>query len=95
MLRDADKGMLVSYKWRVFQFLDISNEQLNAAADTVAAVAIAKETGFVISADELQRAQAEVSEEELEWVVGGAVPNEQTNPANAQSGCGGPSTCAC
>ena len=36
-----------------------------------AAVAIAKEAGFVISADELQRAQAEVSENELERVAGG------------------------
>ena len=48
-------------------------EKLNAAADSEAVVAIAKEMGFVISAEELQRAQAgsEVSEEELEGVVGG------------------------
>ena len=50
-------------------------EKLNAAADADAVVAIAKAAGFVISAEELQRAQAgsEVSEEELEGVVGGGV----------------------
>jgi predicted ribosomally synthesized peptide with nif11-like leader len=46
-------------------------EKLNAAADADAIVAIAKEVGFVISAEELQRAQAEISEEELEGVAGG------------------------
>ena len=48
-------------------------EKLNAAADADAVVAIAKAAGFVISAEELQRAQAgqEISEEELEGVAGG------------------------
>jgi len=49
-------------------------EKLNAAADADAAVAIAKEVGFMISSDELQRAQAvgeELSDEELEGVAGG------------------------
>jgi len=47
-------------------------EKLNAAADVDAVVAIAKEASFVISVDELQQAQAEVSEdEELESVAGG------------------------
>ena len=48
-------------------------QKLNAAADADAVALIAKEMGFVISAEELQRAQAgsEVSEEELEGVVGG------------------------
>jgi predicted ribosomally synthesized peptide with nif11-like leader len=48
-------------------------EKLNAAADADAVVAIAKEAGFVISAEELLRAQAvtEISEEEIERVVGG------------------------
>ena len=48
-------------------------EKLNAATDADAVALIAKEMGFVISAEELQRAQAgsEVSEEELEGVVGG------------------------
>ena len=46
-------------------------EQLDAAGDADGVVAIAKAAGFVISAEELQRAQAEVSEEELEGVAGG------------------------
>ena len=52
-------------------------EQLKAAADADAVVAIAKAAGFAISAEELQRAQAakrqdfELSEEELEGVAGG------------------------
>ena len=36
-----------------------------AAADIDAVVAIAKAAGFVISAEELKRSQAEVSDEEL------------------------------
>jgi len=47
-------------------------EKLNAAADAEAVVEIAKEAGFGISADELQRAQAEVLRDaELEGVTGG------------------------
>ena len=46
-------------------------EQLKAASDIDDVVAIAKAAGFVISADDLKQAQAEVSEEELEGVVGG------------------------
>jgi len=48
-------------------------ERLKAAADADAVVAIAKEAGFMISADELERSQAEISEEELEGVAGGIV----------------------
>jgi len=46
-------------------------EQLKAAGDADAVVAIAKAAGFVISAEELKRAKAEISEEELESVAGG------------------------
>ena len=46
-------------------------EQLKAAADADAVVAIAKAAGFIISADALKQAQAEVLEEELESVAGG------------------------
>ncbi|MEB3240662.1 MAG: Nif11-like leader peptide family natural product precursor [Synechococcus sp.] len=46
-------------------------EQFKAAADADAVVAIAKTAGFVISADDLKQAQAEVSDEELEGVAGG------------------------
>ena len=46
-------------------------EKLKAAADADAVVAIAKTAGFVISADDLKKAQAEVSDEELEAAAGG------------------------
>ena len=48
-------------------------EQLKAAGDADAVVAIAKAAGFVISAEELKRAQAEISEEELEGVAAGMI----------------------
>ena len=41
-------------------------EQMKAAGDADAVVAIAKAAGFVISIEELKRAQSEVSDEELE-----------------------------
>ena len=46
-------------------------EKLKAAADTDVVIAIAKEAGFSISADDLENAQSEISEEELEGVAGG------------------------
>ena len=50
-------------------------EKLNAAKNADAVVAIAKKVGFMISADELQRAQSvmreELTDEELEGVAGG------------------------
>ena len=54
-------------------------EQLKAAGDADAVVEIAKAAGFVISADELKRAQAELTDgaeltdEELEGVAGGGI----------------------
>ena len=46
-------------------------EKLRAAADSNAVAAIAKEAGFSISADDLTKAQSELSDEELEDVAGG------------------------
>ena len=47
-------------------------DKLNAEADADAVVSIAKEAGFVISADELQLAQSDkITEEELEGMSGG------------------------
>ena len=46
-------------------------QKLKAVADSNAVVAIAKEAGFVISADDLTKAQTELSEQELESVAGG------------------------
>jgi len=46
-------------------------EQLKAVTDPDAIVAIAKAAGFMITAEELKRAQAEISEDELAGVTGG------------------------
>ena len=46
-------------------------EKLKAATDADAVVAIAKDAGFMISADNLKKAQVALSEEELEGVAGG------------------------
>lgn len=54
-------------------------EKLKAAVDAEAVMAIAKAAGFAVSAEELQSAQAEVPEAELEGVAGGGV---------AEIGCG-------
>jgi predicted ribosomally synthesized peptide with nif11-like leader len=49
----------------------VLQEKLKGAADADAVVAIAKDAGFVISVEELNKAQAVLSEEELEGVAGG------------------------
>ena len=46
-------------------------EKLKAAADTDAVLAITKEAGFMISADDLKNAQSELSDEEMEGAAGG------------------------
>ena len=48
-------------------------EKLKGAADSDDVVAIAKEAGFMISADDFKNAQTDISEEELEGVAGGTV----------------------
>ncbi|QNI85067.1 nif11-like leader peptide domain protein [Synechococcus sp. PROS-7-1] len=58
-------------------------EKLKAAGDADAVVTIAKAAGFVISAEELKKSQAEISEEELEGVAGGG----------SECGCLGTSMC--
>ena len=52
-------------------------EKLNAAADSDAALAIANEAGFSISADDLKKAQSEVSDDELENASGGPCRSSQ------------------
>jgi len=47
-------------------------EKLKAVGDADAVVAIAKAAGFVISLEELQRAQSEISDDEVEAIVGGS-----------------------
>ena len=56
-------------------------EQLKAAGDADAVVAIAKAAGFVISAEELKRDQAEVSEEDLEQMAGAQGDWYTNNPS--------------
>ena len=52
--------------------LDTSlQEKLKAATDADVVVEIAKASGFVISADDVKKAQAEVSDAELEAAAGG------------------------
>lgn len=46
-------------------------EKLKATGNFDAVVAIANDEGFVITADNLQQAQSELSEQELESVTGG------------------------
>ena len=48
-------------------------EQLNAATNADAVVEIAKASGFVISADDIKKARAEVSDAELEGAAGGGI----------------------
>ena len=50
-------------------------EKLKSAADSDAVLAIVKDAGFSISADDLKNAQSELSEEELEGVAGGGFTN--------------------
>ncbi len=59
--------------------LVLLQEQLKAAADTDAVLAIAKEAGFSVSVDDLKNAPSELSEEELEGVAGGLAKLECTD----------------
>ena len=52
----------------------ILQEKLKSAPDTQTVVTIAKEAGFNISADEFNKTQNQVSENELEGLAGGAFP---------------------
>ena len=61
-------------------------EKLNAAADSDAVLAIAKEAGFSISPDDLKKAQAEVSDEELEGAAGGTQTSIIPFPCNPTFG---------
>ena len=52
----------------------LQGEVNGAEGDTDAVVAIAKAAGYLISAEELTRAQAEVLGDELGGVIGGVTP---------------------
>ena len=72
MLEEQLKAFLEAVK------VDVElQEKLEAAVDADAVVSVAKAAGFVISADELKKSHAEISEEELEAVAGGVqLPRE-------------------
>ena len=59
-------------------------EKLKAAADADAALAIAKEAGFAITAEDIQSMQSatatDLSDEELEGVAGGLITIHLTAP---------------
>ena len=54
-------------------------EKLKAAADAEAVLAIAKEAGFIVSSDDLFKAQSELSAQDLEGVAGGSSINNTCN----------------
>ena len=72
--------------WEAIQADTALQQKLQGVTDPDAIVAIAKEAGFSISADELKKAQSEISEDQLEGVAGGGVAGD---PALACA------TCAC
>jgi predicted ribosomally synthesized peptide with nif11-like leader len=58
--------------WEAVQADAGLQEKLSAAKDADAVVAIAKPAGFEISVEEVAKAQAELSDEQLSGVAGGA-----------------------
>ena len=57
-------------------------EKLKAAASPEAVIEIAKEAGFLITAEDMQSATIELSDEELEGAAGG----QNTNPYVCETG---------
>ena len=58
--------------WEAIQADTALQQKLQGVTDADAIAAIAKEAGFCISADELKKAQSELTEEQLEKVSGGS-----------------------
>lgn len=59
--------------WEAIQADTALQQKLQGVTDPDAIVAIAKEAGFSISAEEVKIAQSEISEDHLEGVAGGNV----------------------
>ena len=55
-------------------------EKLKAAGDSDAVLAIAKDAGFSISADDLTKAQSELSDEDLDEIAGGHQDQQKPFP---------------
>ena len=64
---------LKSFLEKVKTDTSLQEKLKGAAADADAVLEIAKEAGFSISTADLEKAQSELSEEELEGVAGGRV----------------------
>ena len=73
--------------WEAIQADTGLQQKLQGVTEPDAVVAIAKEAGFMISTEELQRAVAEISEEELEGVAGGECSGTK-NGKSCGTGCG-------
>ena len=73
--------------WEAIQADTGLQQKLQGVTEPDAVVAIAKEAGFMISTEELQRAVAEISEEELEGVVAGECSGTKKGRA-CGTGCG-------
>ena len=58
--------------WEAIQADTGLQQKLQGVTEPDAVAAIAKEAGFMITTEELQRAQAEISEEDIGGVAGGA-----------------------
>ena len=58
--------------WEAIQADTGLRQKLQGVTEPDAVAAIAKEAGFMITTEELQRAQAEISEEDIGGVAGGA-----------------------
>ena len=54
-------------------------EKLKGVSDANAVAAIAKEAGFSISVDGINKTQSELSDEELEGVAGGSTVRQHSN----------------
>ena len=57
--------------WEAIQSDQALQQKLQGVSDPGAIVDIAKEAGFTISAEELQSAQVELSDEQLDGAAGG------------------------
>lgn len=57
--------------WEAIQSDQALQQKLQGVSDPGAIVDIAKEAGFTISAEELQTAQVELSDEQLDGAAGG------------------------
>ena len=67
--------------WEAIQADTALQQKLEMAKNNPdAIVALAKEAGFSISADELKKAQSEISEDQLEGVAGGGVAGDSAPP---------------